>query len=126
MERIVINAPVPSGKEEDETFWIKSNQSQLFTIFTNPENQKATKYILVQDSDQELEIITSKVPYDEVKADVNTGQTFGSSTGVTGSVTEILGILGVVLSADQTGATLKFSQVSKLISRLRFVDVNYG
>ena len=40
--------------------------------------------------------------------------------------TDILGMLGIVLSADQTGATLKFSQISKLISRLRYVDINYG
>jgi hypothetical protein len=30
------------------------------------------------------------------------------------------------MSADQSGATLKFSQIAKLISRLRYINVNYG
>ena len=34
--------------------------------------------------------------------------------------------ISVVMAADQSGATLKFSQISKLISRLRFINVNYG
>jgi hypothetical protein len=39
---------------------------------------------------------------------------------------DILAFLGIVLSADQSGATVKFSQFSKLLSRLRYIDLNYG
>ena len=57
---------------------------------------------------------------------VDKGSGVAAVTGSMGVTTDILGMLGVLLSADQTGATLKFSQVSKLISRLRYVDINYG
>ena len=30
------------------------------------------------------------------------------------------------MAADQSGATLKFSQISKLIARLRMLDINFG
>lgn len=38
----------------------------------------------------------------------------------------MLAFLGIILSADQSGATLKFSQISKLIARLRSININYG
>jgi hypothetical protein len=31
-----------------------------------------------------------------------------------------------IFSTDQSGATMKFTQISKLISRLRYINVNYG
>jgi hypothetical protein len=48
------------------------------------------------------------------------------SLAASSSVTDAVSIIGVVLAADQSGATLKFSQISKLISRLRMIDVNFG
>jgi hypothetical protein len=39
---------------------------------------------------------------------------------------DILAFLGIVLSADSSGATIKFSQFSKLLSRLRYINLNYG
>lgn len=42
------------------------------------------------------------------------------------TVSTSLTLLSALLSADQSGATLKFSQISKLISRLRMLDLNFG
>jgi hypothetical protein len=39
---------------------------------------------------------------------------------------DILGALGIILSADSSGAMIKFSQISKLISRLRYLGINFG
>jgi hypothetical protein len=39
---------------------------------------------------------------------------------------DILGTLGIILSADSSGAMIKFSHISKLISRLRYIGLNYG
>jgi hypothetical protein len=39
---------------------------------------------------------------------------------------DILSFLGIVLSSDQSGAAAKFSYFSKLLSRLRYINLNYG
>lgn len=61
-----------------------------------------------------------------IESAVATSAAAGSATKATSYVTNSMAFLGVILSADQSGATLKFSQVSKLISRLRMVNINYG
>jgi len=70
--------------------------------------------------------LNNQLPQESVLSATSTGSTVSSVTGSLGTATDVLGVLGVVMSADQTGATLKFSQISKLISRLRYVDVNFG
>lgn len=85
-----------------------------------------TNYHLVQTQDQEVEILNNELPTDSIESATSTGTTVSSVTGSLGVTTDILGVLGVVMSADQTGATLKFSQISKLISRLRYLDINFG
>ena len=47
-------------------------------------------------------------------------------TSAMSQVSDSLALMGIILSADSSGSTLKFSQVSKLISRLRYLDLNYG
>ena len=70
--------------------------------------------------------MNNELPAESVASATSTGTTVSSVTGSLGVTTDILGVLGVVMSADQTGATLKFSQISKLISRLRYLDINFG
>ena len=40
--------------------------------------------------------------------------------------TDVLGVLGVVSTVDPSGAIIKFSYISKLVSRLRYIDINFG
>lgn len=45
----------------------------------------------------------------------------------TGSdASDFLAFVFMILNLDSSGATYKFSQISKLISRLRLMDLNYG
>ena len=67
-----------------------------------------------------------KIPQSDIDFAEVISKNMGSSTKVTAHVTDALSILSMFLSADQSGATLKFSQISKLLSRLRMLDVNFG
>ena len=55
-----------------------------------------------------------------------TSKQLGDISSTVSSVTNALSTLALLLNVDQTGATLKFSQISDLISRLRLININYG
>jgi Tfp pilus assembly protein PilP len=39
---------------------------------------------------------------------------------------DFLGTVGMILQANSSGAIIKFSNISKLISRLWYIGINYG
>lgn len=126
LQQIELKVQKPSVDPQAGSFIIIGSEPGLLTTYINPTTQLATNYILVESQTQEIEILNDSVPEDKVASALSTGSSVASVTGSMGVTTDILGMLGIVLSADQTGATLKFSQISKLISRLRYVDINYG
>lgn len=63
---------------------------------------------------------------EEVTRASKMGSGAAAGMGNTATATDILGFLGIIFAADKSGATLKFSQISKLIARLRYVKVDYG
>lgn len=63
---------------------------------------------------------------EEIESIIKTAKTISNTNSVTAGTSTTLSILSVILSADSAGVTIKFSQVSKLISRLRMLDVNFG
>jgi uncharacterized protein HemX len=67
-----------------------------------------------------------EIPQSAIDTAIATSEAAGSTAKVTSYVSDSLAVLGIILAADHSGATLKFSQVSKLISRLRMVKINYG
>ena len=70
--------------------------------------------------------IEEKIDPAKVEAALSKSKTLSSITGKMAMGSEILAFLGIVLSADSSGATIKFSQFSKLLSRLRYINLNYG
>lgn len=44
----------------------------------------------------------------------------------TSTGSDLTALLAALLAADKSGSTLKFSQICKLISRIRLVDINFG
>lgn len=95
----------------------------------DPLLQKTTKFNLVEHSTN-IDISYFKpdgsISEAEIESAVKNGKALSGVTSATSSVSDTLAVLGVILAADQSGATLKFSQVSKLISRLRYLNINYG
>jgi hypothetical protein len=66
------------------------------------------------------------IPMETIQAAKDLSQNTGTALGASSTVSSSLSFLAIILSADQSGATMKFSQISKLISRLRMLDLNYG
>ena len=105
---------------------IGSNPQEL-TRFISAADNILNIYRLVNPSDERVEFsFPEQSDPEKVEAAVKNGKAFSSVTGGASMASDILAFLGIVLSADKSGATLKFSQISKLISRLRYVGLNYG
>lgn len=96
------------------------------TTYKDPVTNLDTVFSLIQTGEPEVEILNNDIPVAQIATATETGSSVSTVTSTLGPATDVLGFLGVVMSADQTGATLKFSQISKLISRLRYVDINFG
>ena len=54
------------------------------------------------------------------------GGAIGSFSSFAGSGTQLASVASVVFSVDPSGILLKFSQILKLFSRLRLVNISYG
>ena len=126
LNTIVLKVQKPAQIPQGEVYFVQGFEPSLISTYKDLVSNIQTNFILVQNQDQEVEILNNQLPSESVESATSTGSTVSSVTGSLGVTTDILGVLGVVMSADQTGATLKFSQISKLISRLRYVDVNFG
>jgi len=126
LQQIELKVTKPTSTSEGSSIFIVGSEPGLLTTHVNPVTKKVTNFILVESGNQEVEILNDNIPEDKIESALSTGSSVASTTGSMGVTTDILGMLGLFLSADQTGATLKFSQICKLISRLRYVDINYG
>lgn len=84
-------------------------------------------YRLINTSQERAKIsITEKIDPGKIEAAKNTSAKLSGITEKTGLGSDIMAFLGIVLSADSSGATFKFSQFQKLLSRIRYIDLNYG
>lgn len=54
------------------------------------------------------------------------GETLSTGTTLASVGTDVLAVITAVVAADRSGAAMKFSQICKLISRLRLIDINFG
>jgi uncharacterized protein HemX len=88
---------------------------------------KLTNYLLTEPTSQIVGFTKdTPVAAESIESAKATSKVAGGVTSAASTVSNTLALLGVILAADQSGATLKFSQISKLISRLRMIDINYG
>ena len=127
--KLLIQARIPetlsSGKKYSIS--ISSLISPLFAEKYNSAGQLDLVYTLSNTSPEVLLItIPEKIDASTLAQAASTSKALGSISSATGYATDALGILGIILSADQSGATLKFSQISKLIARHRSLNINYG
>lgn len=96
-----------------------SSQSQILKIMPN------STYLL--EGPRELEILVGQLPSPEEVASVeNTAEFFSDVNSAGGTSTEALSSILALSSLDSSGVMMKFSQMSKLFSRYRMINLNFG
>lgn len=92
------------------------------------DESKHSNYIKVSTEAALFEIILPKEEFTdkEISSVKSTGNTVASLNQFTGSSTNYGSYFLALFSSDPSGSLIKFSQMNKLISRLRFINVQYG
>ena len=131
-----LNSELTSQLELSENLQLSDGTS--YTLELTPINDKViaqntdsegkvTKYVLNSPTSGFVNFTKDiAVSQDAIEAAEKTSEIAGSVTSTASTVGNAMSLLAIILAADQSGATLKFSQISKLISRLRMLDINYG
>lgn len=82
---------------------------------------------LFEPGQDEIEIIQNQeVDPEEVSSVSNQSNLMGTVNNYGGTSTEVLSVLGSLGGLDSTGSLLKFSQMSKLFTRYRMINLNFG
>lgn len=85
------------------------------------------EFRLVEPQTQIINIETNQISNsDGQKRAKAIGETLSTGTTLASVGTDILAVITAVIAADRSGTAMKFSQVCKLISRLRLIDINFG
>jgi hypothetical protein len=126
LDELAIHVELPSDLETGNTYTLISSNPDI--LAQKSLARGALKiFRLVEDEPQRISYFhEEQVPESAIVSAISTSESISSVTGATSSASDVLALFGILLSADSSGATLKFSQISKLISRLRYVNVNYG
>lgn len=106
------------------------NEYILTSSINGKENEDTSKDESESNNQLEAQNITFNppvkvTPEEKQTAKAASGTVSESMTYATGP-TEYISFVSVVFTADPSGVTLKFSQISKLISRLRLINVQFG
>lgn len=126
LQEIALNINLPKTLKSGVYYNIQSSNPGILTQFRNS-NRTLFIYKLINKEKQFVKYFKAEdIPKKEVEGAASTSGSLSSINGATSSATDTLASLGVVMAADQSGATLKFSQISKLVARLRYVNINYG
>ena len=126
INELALNISLPSNMETGKTYTIRSSNPGILVEKTMPDGSLRI-FRLEGEEPQGIEYYHEEpVPESVVASAIATSESISSVTGVTSSTSDVLATFGILMSADQSGATLKFSQISKLISRLRYINVNFG
>jgi hypothetical protein len=115
--------------EANQNFIVKATSSTQFATQTIDNQAHVYDLSPAEDENPSHQVTYFReetIPVEDIASAQTQSEAIGSVTGGTSTVTNTVATVSVVLSADQSGSTLKFSQISKLISRLRFINVNYG
>ncbi len=71
-------------------------------------------------------VLSEKIEQAEILATAKKGETISAMNKYTAHSTEALYIGATVLGLDPSGSISKFSQMSKLYSRYRMINLNFG
>ena len=89
--------------------------------------QYDSQYIISDNATVDLKIVKNQTP--DLNG-INTASNMGEFSGNLGLVmvptAEYGCLVATAFNYDQAGAILRFSQITKLFARFRFVEVNYG
>lgn len=107
LKKITLKVSKPNQITAGQAYTIQGFEPALLTTYKNLVTKVDTNFLLM--SEQEAEILNDDIAPEKVEAAAAVGSAVSSVSGSLGVTTDILGVLGVVMSADQTGATLKFS-----------------
>jgi hypothetical protein len=118
---------LPDGLSEGSEYGLQIDSIASIVTQEGENGSNGTNFLLDDSAIPEVKFTKApEVSEDDVAMAENVSKAAGDAASVTAGVSDTLALMGVILSADQSGATLKFSQISKLISRLRMVDLNFG
>ena len=86
-----------------------------------------TIYQLVAPKEQIIETKTNAIiDEDSLARSKKLGKAMSATSSVAGNAADVSAVMASLMAADQSGSILKFSQICKLISRLRLLDINFG
>lgn len=100
---------------QDKFVILKSSETEPIPIFFKNKSSKSATYSTGSGASE-----------DEVAMSEEAGETAGSVFRTTSFLTDFFSIITILLSVDQSGTLVKFSQISKLIFRLRMIDIEFG
>jgi hypothetical protein len=100
---------------------------EVFDLTFSPDSTKETSAFKLEDKTFSIQIQTApKFDEGEVASTADTGSLVGNMNKYTSGSTDYLSYLLAFLNFDPSGHIMKFSQMNKLLSRFRFLNINFG
>jgi hypothetical protein len=116
-----------SPPESNKKYTIIGSKPQELTRFIDPTKNILRIYKLVNKDIQKVFFsIPEEKDQSKIESAVKMGDVVSSINYYAGYGTDVSGILGLASTVDPTGSIIKFSYISKLVSRLRYIDINFG
>jgi len=100
---------------------------EVFTLEFSPDRSQETPVYEMEDKTHTVEIQTyPQIDQATLESAENVGSILSGANTITGGATDYISIILAFLSFDPSGSLMKFSQMNKLLSRFRFLNINFG